>query len=79
MVLITHLFQSCVDLIHFVTQSNIIHTITIHMSLDHTTMTSVDLTSRLTVYKLTPSNKTTVNRLLFISDNFTAGSDNVLH
>ena len=42
-------------------------------------MTSVDLTSRLTVYKLTPCNDTTVNLLLLTSNNFTAGSDDVLH
>ena len=49
------------------------------MLLDHITMTSVDLPSRLTVYKLTTCNKTTVDRLLFTSKYFTAGSDNVLH
>ena len=49
------------------------------MLLDHITMTSVDLTSRLTVYKPTPCKKTTVNRLLLTSNNFTAGSVNVLH
>ena len=36
---------------------------------DHITMTSVDLTFRLTVYKLAPCNKTTVNLLLFCSNN----------
>ena len=49
------------------------------MLLDHITMTSVDLTFKLTVYKLTPFNKTTVTLLFFTSNNFTAGSDNVLH
>ena len=40
------------------------------MLLDHITMTSVDLTSRTTVYKPTPCNKTTVNLPLFISNIF---------
>ena len=43
------------------------------MLLDHITVTSVDLTSRLTVYKRTPCNKTTVNLLLFISNNLRLG------
>ena len=33
---------------------------------DHTTMTSVDLTFRLTVYKPTPCNKTTINLLYLV-------------
>ena len=49
------------------------------MLLDHIPMTSVDLTSRLTVYTLTPYNETTVNLFLLTSNNFTAGSNNVLH
>ena len=39
------------------------------MLLDHITMTSVDLNSRLTVYKPTPCSKTIVNVLLFTSNN----------
>ena len=49
------------------------------MLLGHITMTSVDITSRFSVYKLTHCNKTTANLLLFTSNNFIAGSDNVLH